>query len=131
MTLAVAILGLVVALAALVLALLGRRTPEPAAVDESVPPDVAGLRREVADLRADTSAAFRHLAVVRYDAFADSGGHLSWSVALLDDNGSGVLLTSIHGRHDTRTYAKGITDWSSDQHLSPEEETALTSARPH
>ena len=37
----------------------------------------------------------RHLAVVRYDAFGDMGGHLSWSLELLDDAGNGVVLTSI------------------------------------
>ena len=129
MTLGIAILALVLALAALALAVLGRRTP-PDLDDSSVPSDLAGLRHEVAGLKLDTAAAFRHLAVVRYDAFADTGGHLSWSIALADDSGSGVVITSIHGRYDTRTYAKGISDWSSDQPLSPEEETAISSARP-
>ena len=58
------------------------------------------------------------------------GGHLSWSLALADDGGDGVVLTSIHGRSDARTYAKTISGWSSDQQLSPEEEEALTHARP-
>ena len=74
--------------------------------------------------------ALRHLAVVRYDAFGDMGGHLSWSLALLDDSGNGVVLTSIHGRSDARTYAKNVTDWSCEQQLSPEEEEAITHARP-
>ena len=74
--------------------------------------------------------ALRHLAVVRYDAFGDMGGHLSWSVALLDDAGNGVVLTSIHGRSDARTYAKNVTAWTSEQQLSPEEEEAIAHARP-
>ena len=68
-----------------------------------------GLRQEVAALRAETGDALRHLAVVRYDAFGDMGGHLSWSLALLDDAGNGVVLTSIHGRTDARTYAKNVS----------------------
>jgi hypothetical protein len=92
---------------------------------EDLPTDVAGLRGEVHALRSEVSDALRHLAVVRYDAFGDMGGHLSWSMALLDDSGNGVVLTSIHGRSDARTYAKNVSDWSCDQQLSPEEEEAI------
>ena len=75
-------------------------------------------------------AALRHVAVVRYDAFGDVGGHLSWSLAVLDDAGHGVVLTSIHGRSEARTYAKSISSWSCEQQLSPEEEEAIEHARP-
>jgi hypothetical protein len=80
-------------------------------------------------LRQDVSSALRHLAVVRYDAFGDMGGHLSWSMALLDDAGDGVVVTSIHGRSDARTYAKNIAGWTANQQLSPEEEEAINFAR--
>ncbi len=97
---------------------------------DALPEDVHGLRQEVAALRAEARDALRHLAVVRYDAFGDMGGHLSWSLALLDDGGHGVVLTSIHGRSEARTYAKSISAWSCEQQLSPEEEEAIGSARP-
>jgi hypothetical protein len=84
---------------------------------------------EIHRLRGDVSTTLRHLAVVRYDAFGDMGGHLSWSMALLDDGGDGVVLTSIHGRSDSRTYAKNVTSWSGNQQLSPEEEEAIGFAR--
>ena len=103
-----------------------RRAPAP----DALPEDVTGLRQEVAALRVEGGDALRHLAVVRYDAFGDMGGHLSWSLALLDDSGNGVVLTSIHGRSDARTYAKSIASWTCEQQLSPEEEDALTHARP-
>ena len=74
-------------------------------------------------------SSLRHLAVVRYDAFGDMGGHLSWSMALLDDAGDGVVVTSIHGRSDSRTYAKNISGWTANQQLSPEEEEAIGFAR--
>ena len=80
-------------------------------------------------LRTEASQALRHLAVVRYDAFGDMGGHLSWSLALLDDGGDGVVLTSIHGRSEARTYAKNVTGWSCEQPLSPEEEEAVKYAK--
>jgi hypothetical protein len=97
---------------------------------DALPEDVHGLRQEVAALRAEGADALRHLAVVRYDAFGDMGGHLSWSVALLDQAGHGVVLTSIAGRSDARTYAKSVSSWTSDQQLSPEEQEAIATARP-
>jgi hypothetical protein len=100
------------------------------ATGEALPDDVHGLRQEVAALRAEAADALRHLAVVRYDAFGDMGGHLSWSLALLDEAGHGVVLTSIAGRSEARTYAKSVSAWTSDQPLSPEEEEAIANARP-
>lgn len=87
------------------------------------------MARVVSDLRTESSRALRHLAVVRYDAFGDMGGHLSWSLAIVDDEGDGVVLTAIHGRSDTRTYAKNVTDWTSSAQLSPEETEAVALAR--
>jgi len=94
-----------------------------------IPPEIGAVRDEVEALREDAAQALRHIAVVRYDAFGDMGGHLSWSMALLDDEGNGMVLTSIHGRSDARTYAKGITAWTCDQQLSPEETEAIGYAR--
>jgi hypothetical protein len=125
--------ALLVALVALVVSVLvlrresGRRRRTGA---EALPEDVHGLRQEVAALRAEAKDALRHLAVVRYDAFGDMGGHLSWSLALVDDGGNGVVLTSIHGRSEARTYAKSIAGWTCEQQLSPEELEAVDHARP-
>ena len=131
--LTVAILALLLALAAVVLSVLALRritTTRRRSGADALPQDVYGLRQEVAALRAEAGDALRHLAVVRYDAFGDMGGHLSWSLALLDDAGHGVVLTSIHGRSDSRTYAKSVTAWSCEQQLSPEEKEAIEGARP-
>jgi len=94
--------------------------------------DVDGLRRDVAvlsagldDARAALADAIRHVAVVRYDAFGDMGGRLSFSAALLDDSGDGLVLSSIAGRTETRTYAKGVKRGSSEAQLSPEEEQVV------
>ena len=129
-----AVLALVLAVVALLLAATAwrrtasrsRRNARNAA---SLPTDVKGLRGEVQALRVEVSDALRHLSVVRYDAFGDMGGHLSWSMALLDDGGDGVVLTSIHGRSEARTYAKNILGWSCDQALSPEEDEAIKLAK--
>ena len=77
--------------------------------------------------RVELSTALRHVAVVRYDAFGDMGGRMSFSSALLDDNGDGLVITSIHGRSETRTYMKPVRSGASDQ-LSPEELQAIAQA---
>ena len=120
------------ALACVLAAFALRRTPSRPSGEgvEALPEDVHGLRQEVAALKAENADALRHLSVVRYDAFGDVGGHLSWSLALLDDAGHGVVLTSIHGRSEARTYAKSVAGWSCEQQLSPEEEEAIEHARP-
>jgi uncharacterized protein YlxW (UPF0749 family) len=126
-------LALLVSLVALGVALAGRRTTRRTrgrADASSLPEDPRALRQEVAALKAESNQAMRHVAVIRYDAFTDTGGQLSWSMALLDDTGSGVVLTSIQGRNESRTYAKSIVGWTSETQLSPEEEDAITNARP-
>ena len=65
---------------------------------------------------------------MRYDAFGDLAGALSFSAALLDDAGNGLVLSSINGRSETRTYAKGVTAGRSDAPLSPEEQEAVAEA---
>jgi hypothetical protein len=73
--------------------------------------------------------ALRHVGVVRYDAFGDMGGRLSFSAALYDDNGDGLVISSINGRSETRTYAKQLVGHGSDHSLSPEEKEAIAAAR--
>ena len=90
--------------------------------------EVSTLRRDLDRARDELTDAIRHVAVVRYDAFPDMGGRLSFSVALLDDAGDGLVLTSINGRSETRTYAKGVKGGGSEHQLSPEEEQAVSFA---
>jgi hypothetical protein len=70
----------------------------------------------------------RHVALLRYDAFEDVGGRLSFSCALLDHHGTGVVLTSINGRQETRVYSKPVTERTSSYNLSLEEEEAIRQA---
>jgi hypothetical protein len=127
---ALGVVAVVLAAMAVVLASIALRRTQRRSDGSDLPSDLLGLRREVAALRAEAADGLRHLAVVRYDAFGDMGGHLSWSLALLDDRGDGVVVSSIHGRSEGRTYAKSIASWSSDQQLSPEEDEAVAQARP-
>lgn len=123
--------------AAVLVSLRARATARLAGVAAAGRPLTAGelgaqverLRTRVEALDAHTAAGLRHVAVVRYDAFGDVGGRLSFSAALLDDGGDGVVFSAIHARGECRTYAKGIVEGGSEATLTPEEQQALAAAR--
>jgi hypothetical protein len=66
-----------------------------------------------------------HRSLIRYDAYNELSGHQSVSIALLDDERSGVVLTSIHHRDQARVYAKQVTGGQGELELSPEEAEAV------
>lgn len=94
------------------------------------------VRRQI-DASGETGAAnteairrgLRRVALVRYDAFENIGGKQSFSLALLDDIGSGILLTSLVSRQDMRLYAKPVVAGTSPMRLTDEEQAALRQAR--
>lgn len=72
--------------------------------------------------------SIRKVGVVRFDAFEDMGGRLSFSAALLNGRGDGVVITSINGRQESRSYAKPVARGSSTHNLSDEEQQAIQEA---
>lgn len=81
--------------------------------------------RELVEIAEDS---IRKVGLVRFDAFEDMGGRLSFSAALLDGRGDGVVITSINGRQDTRCYAKQVRGGTSSHNLSDEERQAIRDA---
>ncbi len=97
--------------------------------------DLANLKvalRQLAESQRRQAEAMlgsvQRVGLVRYDAFDDMGGHLSFSAAMLDGRGNGIVITSINGRQDTRCYAKPVQGWTSSHNLSDEEELAIQRA---
>lgn len=90
--------------------------------------DLDALAARHEDLVAAVALSARNLAVVRYDAFEEMGGRLSFSAALLNDHGTGIILTSINGRSESRVYAKEVVEGTSEHTLSPEELQAIGNA---
>lgn len=86
---------------------------------------LAGGERQLAE---HMQVAIQHVGVVRFDAFDDMGGRLSFSAALLNARGDGIVITSINGRQDTRCYAKQVRGGTSIHNLSDEEEQAIRDA---
>lgn len=72
--------------------------------------------------------SIQYKGLVRYDAFDNVGGEQSFSLALLDRNRDGVVITSLFGRDETRVYAKEIRGGKSAHALSEEEKEALRRA---
>ena len=68
------------------------------------------------------------VAIMRYKAFEDVGSDLSFSVAILDDNNDGIILTGIYGRNESTAYAKPIDKGISRYDLSEEEICVLNEA---
>jgi hypothetical protein len=103
----------------------------------SVAEGLESLRGYVDEVRAEALAAvgseehagaLRHMALVRYDAFAGMAGRMSFSLALLDDRGTGVTLSALAGLTDTRIYAKGVSGGVGEHELTPEERQAVAAA---
>jgi hypothetical protein len=96
---------------------------------------VYGLAREVERLTARTGAlekaglrAFQRVGLVRFNPFEETGGNQSFALALLDAEGDGWVLSSLHARSGTRVYAKAIRAGRSDAALSEEETAAIRQA---
>lgn len=66
--------------------------------------------------------------LVRYNPFADAGGNMSFTLALLDGKNNGIVVSSLHGREGTRIYAKNIEKGQSQYHLTDEEKQAIVKA---
>jgi hypothetical protein len=66
---------------------------------------------------------------VRYNSFSDVGSDLSFTLALLNDDGDGVVVTSIYSREETRTYGKAVRKYVPQQGASKEEQSAIAMAR--
>ncbi len=103
---------------------LGRHNAQLEAVDH----DIGELGRRTDELRSLLRRTVSKVALVRYDAFEDMGGALSFSAALLDEQGDGVVISAINGRTETRAYAKPIAGGTSETNLSGEEYSAIDAA---
>ena len=84
-------------------------------------------------LQQDLDALLRHgtlrnVGLVRFNPFPDAGGDQSFAIALLDSEGSGIVLSSLHARTDTRIFAKPVQGGRSKYPLSDEERDAIERA---
>ena len=95
---------------------------------QEVSEENAAIKRENERLDGLLQLAITRVGVVRFRAFDDMGSDLSYAVALLDSYNNGVILTSIFGREDSRSYVKPVEKGQSTYQLMPEEQQALDEA---
>lgn len=86
---------------------------------------IVGLENTHMDLRQKLKNCVQNLRVLRYNAFDNTGSDLSYSVALVDEENNGVILSSIYGREENRCYAKPVVLGKSEYSLSAEEQEVL------
>ena len=93
---------------------------------------VSKLARDVDDLAARSAMlelvqrkAVQRVGLVRFNPFEDTGGNQSFALALLDQHGDGLVMSSLHARAGTRVYGKAIAKGRSEAALSEEEAEAL------
>jgi len=80
------------------------------------------------ELDSAARLALQRVGIVRYNPFQDSGGDQSFALALLDRAGTGIVISSLHGRAETRIFAKLIENGASTHSLSEEEQQAIRAA---
>ncbi len=90
--------------------------------------ELAEIKKEIDSLERRMGSAKRHLGLVRYDAFEDVGGAQSFALALYDEKGDGLVMSSLIGRADCRVYCKPLTGGRSERNLSDEERKAIEEA---
>ena len=98
------------------------------ALNEYMADVAARLDDRVGTAEATLAGAVTHWAIHRYDAYHEMSGHQSFSIALLDDHISGVVISSIHQRDTARLYVREVTDGDAPIELSPEEQETVRMA---
>ena len=89
---------------------------------------VGRIKEEHDRMAAVMPSVIRHVGLVRFSPFHDTGGDQSFALAVLDSQGDGVVVTALHSRTDSRLYAKPIEHGSSNYTLTPEENEAIDRA---
>ena len=87
--------------------------------------ELAVLQEKHAKLQAQVQGCLQNVKLVRYDAFDAMGGEMSYSLLLTDAKKDGILLTSIYGREESRSYVKNIKEGKSSYPLAEEEKKLL------
>lgn len=86
------------------------------------------LNRNIRELARTGLRHVQRVKVIRYNPYGDTGGNVSFSIALLDGRGTGLIITSLHTRSGTRVYTKEIKEGESELQLSKEESEVMKQA---
>jgi len=87
------------------------------------------LKKEVRKFSQESKFSVQKVGIVRYNPFSGVGSDQSFSIALLDSNNNGVVISSLFGRDGNRVYGKPIKNGKSEYSLSEEENKAIEKAK--
>jgi hypothetical protein len=106
---------------------------EPEATDGLPQRDVSGrfaiLSTQIAQLARAQAQSLNRIGIVRFNPYGDTGGDLSFALAISNNEGNGIVITGLHTRNNSRFYAKPLINWDTAKTLSPEEADAVQRAR--
>lgn len=91
--------------------------------------ELTELDNSLSRLYKDNRSNIQKVGFIRFNPFDDAGGNISFSIALLNANDDGIIVSSLHGREGTRTYAKQVKAGRSESKLTDEETIALEKAK--
>jgi len=87
------------------------------------------ISKKIKNIQRDMQSCIQKVGVIRYNAFENVGSDLSFSIALLDNNDNGVVISGIYSRESSTTYAKKIVNGQSKHALSAEELQAISESK--
>ncbi len=90
--------------------------------------DIRKIFQELDYLKITTKKSFQKIGILRFNPFKEAGGDQSFSIALLDSDNNGFVLTSLYGRENNRVYTKPVERGTSRYSLSNEEKEVLRKA---
>ena len=90
--------------------------------------DIKELSQNLADFKKESEKTLQKIGIVRFNPFKEIGGDQSFSIAVLNSNNNGFIITSLYGQEANRVYAKPINNGTSVHSLSKEEKEALDKA---
>lgn len=85
-------------------------------------------QKNIENLFEKNKKAYQKIGLVKYDAFAEMGGKLSYALALLDENNDGIVINSVHSTSGCYSYTKSIKKGTSEIDFSKEEQKAVENA---
>lgn len=95
---------------------------------EELKKEVKGISEAFEILKKNNKFSIQRVGIVRYNPFSGVGSDQSFSIALLDGNNNGIVITSLFSRDGNRVYGKSVKDAKSEYSLSDEEKKAITEA---
>lgn len=91
--------------------------------------ELDALNESLTELHQKNKSNIQKIGFMRFNPFDDSGGNISFALALLDAHDEGVIVSSLHGREGTRVYAKAVKAGKSETQLTEEEKKAIQEAK--